>query len=150
MISFALQKTSHPLYHIKPPSLWHHIHLRHDITPTVSDIDQLYLCQHNLSTDITPTFSMVLHLLYVGHHTHYIRHVHCICVSTPTLSMISQPLYVWYLIQYNEIFCPLYLWHHMHYVWRQKPVCWNCNSGPFFPWVMQCNCCHWPQNSLHC
>ena len=36
-----------------------------------------------------------------GHHTHYIRHrVHCICVITPTLSMISQPLYVWYHIQY--------------------------------------------------
>ena len=36
-----------------------------------------------------------------GHHTHYNKHhVHCICVITPTLSMISQPLYVWYHIQY--------------------------------------------------
>ena len=36
--SFALQKTSHPLYHTKEQYLWHHIHFRHDITPTVSDI----------------------------------------------------------------------------------------------------------------
>ena len=74
-----------------------------------------------------------------GHHTHYIRHcVHSICVITATLSMISQPLYVWYHIQYmwdilSTIFmtsyqlcmtaqtCVLiiphsaYLWHHLHY-----------------------------------
>ena len=74
-----------------------------------------------------------------GHHTHYIRHrVHCICVITTTLSMISQPLYVRYHIQYmwdilSTIFmtsytlcmttqpCVLttphsaYLWHHLHY-----------------------------------
>ena len=74
-----------------------------------------------------------------GHHTHYIRHhVHCICVITPTLSMISQPLYVLYHIQYmwdilSTIFMtsyPLcittqpcvfitahsaYVWHHLHY-----------------------------------
>ena len=35
------------------------------------------------------------------HHTHYIRHrVHCIWVITPNVSMISQPLSVWYHIQY--------------------------------------------------
>ena len=74
-----------------------------------------------------------------GHHTHYIRHgVHCICVITPALSMISQPPYVWYHIQYMwdilfTIFMtsyPLcmtsqpsvlitphseYAWHHLHY-----------------------------------
>ena len=73
------------------------------------------------------------------HHTHYIKHhVHCICVITTTLSMISQPLYVWYHIQYmwdilSTIFMtsyPLcmtsqtsvlitphsaYVWHHLHY-----------------------------------
>ena len=38
--------------------------------------------------------------------------------------MISQPLYVWYHIQYSETFCPLYLWHHIHYVWQHNPVCW--------------------------
>ena len=74
-----------------------------------------------------------------GHHTHYIRHrVHSICVITATLSMISQPLYVWYHIQYmwdilSTIFMtsyPLcmtaqpcvyitphlaYVWHYLHY-----------------------------------
>ena len=71
-----------------------------------------------------------------GHHTHcIIHHVNCICVITPTL---SQPLYVWYHIQYiweimSTIFmisyslcmttqpCELitphlaYVWHHLHY-----------------------------------
>ena len=74
-----------------------------------------------------------------GHHTHYNRYrVHCICVITPTLWMISQPLYVWYHIKYiwhilSTIFmtsyppcmktqhCELitphlaYVWHHLHY-----------------------------------
>ena len=50
--------------------------------------------------DIT---SSLFHLKppFWGHYTHYIIHpVHCICVITPTLSMIPQPLYVWYHIQY--------------------------------------------------
>ena len=74
-----------------------------------------------------------------GHHTYYIiNHVHCICVITPTLSMISQPLYIWYHFQYmgenlSTIFLtsyPLclttqpwvlitphlaYVWHHLCY-----------------------------------
>ena len=74
-----------------------------------------------------------------GYNTTYIRHcVHCICVITPTLSMISQPLYIWYRIQYmwdilSTIFmtsyplcttsqpCVLitpysaYVWHHLSY-----------------------------------
>ena len=68
-----------------------------------------------------------------GHHTQYIRHrVHCICVITPALSMISQPLYVWYHIKYicdilSTIFMtsyPLYMqqntlsWlHHTRYMY---------------------------------
>ena len=77
--------------------------------------------------------------LFWGHHTHYIRHVvHCICVITPTLLRISQPLYVWYHIQYMwDILSTIlmtsfplcmtsqpwvmitphlaYVWHHLHY-----------------------------------
>ena len=67
-------------------------------------------------------------------------YVHCICVITPTLSMISQPPYIWYHIRYTcdslpTIFmtshplcmttqhCVLliphtaYVWHHLHYRW---------------------------------
>ena len=80
-----------------------------------------------------------------GHHTHYIRHlVHCICVITLTLSMISQSLYIWYHIEYmwdilSTIFmtsytlcmttqpCELiiphsaYVWHHLRYRRRHIP-----------------------------
>ena len=74
-----------------------------------------------------------------GHHTYYIiNSVHSICFITPTLSMISQPLYVWYHFQdmgdnLSTIFLtsyPLclttqpwvlitphsaYVWHHLCY-----------------------------------
>ena len=39
VMSFALQMISHPLYLTKPQYLWCHIHFRHDMTHTVSDIE---------------------------------------------------------------------------------------------------------------
>ena len=78
---------------------------------------------------------------YICHHIHSIwPHVHCISVLTPTLSMISQPPYVWYQLQYTgDILCTIfmtsytlckttqhgvllirhsaYVWHHLHYRW---------------------------------
>ena len=72
MIRFALQKTSHPLYHTKPQSLWLHINFRHDITIPVSDITPTVSLPSNLSTDITPnlyditpTISVTLYKLYI-------------------------------------------------------------------------------------
>ena len=56
MISFALQKTSHPLYHTKPQSLWLHIHFRQAITHPVSGI--------------TPTVSLSSQPLH-WYHTHF-------------------------------------------------------------------------------
>ena len=67
MTSFVLQMTSHPFYHTKPHYLWRHIHFRHDITPTLSDI--------------APTVSMSSQPLN-RYHTHF--------------CMTSHPLYVWY------------------------------------------------------
>ena len=69
MTSFVLQKTSHPLYHTKPQSLWLHIHFSHDITPPVSDI--------------APTVSLSSQPLH-WYHTHF--------------CMTSHPLYVWHLM----------------------------------------------------
>ena len=78
-----------------------------------------------------------------GHHTHSIRHrVYCICVITANLSMLSQPLYVWYHIQYIcditstkfMTYYPLsvtsqhsvlmtqhsaYVWHPLHCRWQR-------------------------------
>ena len=71
MTSLALQKTSHPLYHTKSQYLWHHIHFRHDITPTVPDI--------------TPTVSLSSQPLH-WYHTHF--------------CMTSNPLYVWHHMHY--------------------------------------------------
>ena len=70
-----------------PVYVWHHLHYKCEIICTAYDITStLY--------DITP--------LYLWHQVHYIwhqifyiwPHVHCICLITPTLLMISQPIYV--------------------------------------------------------
>ena len=80
VITPTVQTTSHPLF------LWHHTRHMCGIFCTIQNITySLY--------DIKQQF--------FWHHTNYIWHViHCICVITPTLSMISQTLYVWYHIQY--------------------------------------------------
>ena len=146
--------TSQPLY-MKPHPVWgQHIHLTCDITATISVITPtvytssrpLFLWHHTrhicgiicIMQDITSSL-FDLKPPFWGHHTHYIIHpVHCICIITPTLSMRSQPLYVWYHIQYMwdilstifmtsyalgmttepfVLFTPHseYVWHHLHY-----------------------------------
>ena len=54
--SFALHMIQHPLYLSKLQYLWCHIHFRHDITPTVSDI--------------APTLSLSSQPLH-WYHTHF-------------------------------------------------------------------------------
>ena len=146
--------TSQPLY-MKPHPVWEqHRHLACDITATISVITPtvytsshpLFLWHHTrhmygivcIIQDITSTL-FDFKSTFWGHHTHNIIHsVHSSCVITPTLSMISQPLYVWYHIQYmwdilSTIFmtsyplgmtsepCVLftphsaYVWHHLRY-----------------------------------
>ena len=96
--------------------VWHHLHYRwyhiNSITPNHHIYDftsisgmasqpvyptshPLYLCHHNLSTDIIPTF--------VSHHTHYM----CDIIYT-LYNIISTP----YVITL------LYLWHHSLYRWN--------------------------------
>ena len=72
MTSFALQMTSHPLYHTKPQHLLCHIHFSHDITTPVSD------SAHTVSWSSQPLhwchtqFWMTSHPPSVWHHMHYI------------------------------------------------------------------------------
>ena len=92
MTSFVLQKTSHPLYHTKPKSLWLQIHFRHVITPPVSDI--------------TATVSLSSQPLH-WYHTHYI------CDIIGTIYNIISTAYViklFYLWQHN-----LDIWNHVQY-----------------------------------
>ena len=146
--------TSQPLY-MKPYPVWgQHKHLTCDITATIWVITTtVYTTSHPLFfwhhtrhicgmvciiQDIT-SLLFDLKSPFWGHHTPYIRHrVHCICDITPTLSMISQPLYVWYHIQYtwdilSTVFMTSYpigmttdprvlftphsacVWHHLRY-----------------------------------
>ena len=71
MTSFALQMTTHPLFHTKPQYLWCHILFRQDSTAPLSDI--------------IPTVSMSAHHLY-WHHTQF-------CLT-------SHPHSLWHLMNY--------------------------------------------------
>ena len=135
MTFFALQMTSHPLYHTKPQYLWCHILFRHDITPAVSDITAtvsvsshlLYWWYHNkYGSHHTWHMYDIIHILheitltiydinaqYLWHHNHYIwHHIRAISGITSTVLIISHQLYLWDLI--------CYIWHHN--LWYQCSV----------------------------
>ena len=57
---------------------------------------------------------------FLWHHTRYIWHcIHCICVITSTVLMISRQLYLWDLIFYVW-------WHHIHCI--QYHIYYICKS----------------------
>ena len=81
MTTFVLQKTSHPLYHTKPKSLWLHIHFRHDIKPPVSEVTA------TLSLSSQPLHWNHTHFLF--HHTHYICDIICTIYNIISTAMSS-------------------------------------------------------------
>ena len=141
--------TSQPLY-MKPHPVWgQHIHLTCYIratiwvnTPTVQTTSHpLFVWHHTCHMfGIVCTIQDITSSLYdfkppcLCHHSHYIwHHVHCICVITSTVWMISHQLYFWDHICYNS-------WHHMHCIWHDSH--WICVikptrsmiSHPFYVW----------------
>ena len=101
--------------------VWHPLHCRwhrtHSITPKRSIYDftstsgmtshalyqtvhPLYLCHHNLSTDLISTF--------VWHHTHYICAIKCILYNIISTPYVITLLYLWHH--------SLYIWNHIQYV----------------------------------
>ena len=95
MTSFALQMTTHPLYHTNPQYLWCHIHLRHDNTAPVSDI--------------APTISMS------SNHLHWNLTQFCM-TSHPLLCDIIWTIYN--ITPNPYVITLLYLWHHNLYIWN--------------------------------
>ena len=105
--------------------VWHHLHYRwhnmHSITPNHSIYDvtstsgmtkhpshPLYLCHHNLPTDITPTL--------LWHHTNYICDIIC------TLNNITFTPYVITLVYFWH--CNLYICNHIQYEgWHTHYTC---------------------------
>ena len=104
--------SSHPLYRL------HHTHSFYDIT--------LAICVASFALHKTSQ----PHFLTSNHHLDDITPTILYIVSTVSVS--SHQFYRWYHSQYMyditvsicEKFCPLYLRHHIHYVWQHNPVCW--------------------------
>ena len=122
MTSYPLCMTTQTCVLITPHSayVWHHLHFRrrhtnsiipshklYDFTSTSGMIShslyqtphQLYLCHHNLSTDITPTF--------VWHHIHYMCDILCTIYNIISPAYVITLLYLW---QHN-----LDIWNHIQY-----------------------------------
>ena len=76
----------------------------------IQDITSSLLTSNHHFEDITPTILDIM----------------------STVSVSSQQLHQWYHSHYMyditssicETFCPLCLWHCIHYVWHHNPVCW--------------------------
>ena len=106
-----------------------------------------YLCPHtHLIDNITCILCMTSHSPYMWHCLHYTRHhiitlwcqttvfmssqqlywhcVHCICVITSTVLMISHQLYIWDHIHYSSQY-------HIHCI-RHGSHC--ITSQPMLPW----------------
>ena len=122
MTLYPLCMISQPSVLITPHSayVWHHLHYRrrhiHSTTPSYNLYDftstsgmtshmlcqtlhQLYLCHHNLYTDITPTF--------VWHHAHYMCDIICTIYNIISNSYVITLLYLW---QHK-----LDIWNHIQY-----------------------------------
>ena len=143
MTSHALYSWHHMHYMWHVIScVWYHVYCMCDIPQCIYDITPSTFITSYLSYMIAPILLSWQHNHYTWNLTHYIwPHVHCICVITPNLSMISQPIYVWYHIQYSchvlstkfktsytlcmtSQHCVLmtphsaYIWHLLHYRWH--------------------------------
>ena len=113
----------HPLH-----CRWHHIHSItpnhsiYNVTSTSGMISHaryqilhpLYLCHHNLSADITPSFEW--------HHTHLLCDIICTIYNVTTSPYVITLLYLWHqnLYIWNHIrrlaTYTLYMRHHSHYL----------------------------------
>ena len=124
MTSFAIRKTSHPLYHKKPQYLWCHIHFRHDIKSTVSDMTPIVSLSSQTFHWYHTHFCVTSNPLCVRHHMHYIKHhIHSLCHHT-TVLMTSQPLYM-KLNPLCRATYTLYMWHHSHKSVSSHPLYWQ-------------------------
>ena len=84
--------TSHPLCLTSHPQYRHHIHYVYDIICTTSYTSYTSYTSH-------PQFRTSYHFICDQVHTVW-PHFLCTAVITTTVSVISQPLYVWPHIQY--------------------------------------------------
>ena len=105
----------------------------------------LYRLHHTHSFyDNTPANCVALFALYKTSQPHFLTSNHHLENITPTLldivstvSVSWQQLCRWYHSHYMyditysicEVFSPLYLWHHIRYIWQHNPVYWLHHSA---------------------
>ena len=112
MTSQPLSVSSHTLYR------QHHTHSFYDITLTIcvasfalyKTWDPHFLSSNHHFENITPTILDIMSTVSVSSHQLYWW------FHSPNMYDITSST--------CEIFCPLYLWHHTHYVWQHNPMCW--------------------------
>ena len=116
IVSFALQKTSHPHFMKRN----HHFY---DITPTILDlVSLLFLSQHPLywwyHTDSIYEISSSI----------YVKIISIVYNNIFTIFVPSQPLYLHLTTTLSMISNPLYIWHCTHYMFNIKYTLWGFTS----------------------
>ena len=131
IITLCVDDTTLGIYMRSLNFRWRHIHsiktnhTIHDVTstsgmtshPFYQTLNPLYLCHHNLCTDITATF--------VWHHTHYLCDIICTVSNITSTAYVITLLCLW---QHN-----IYMWNHIQY------------AGPHIPYtcdITATNLCH--------
>ena len=94
-ITLSVLLTWHTMYQFYEKKWLHVITASICMTPYALHMTShpLFLASHHFIHEVKSTISNHIQSIW--------PHVHCICVITPTLSMISQPPYIWYHIQYT-------------------------------------------------
>ena len=97
----TLSKTLHQLCKsLQVEYVCHHMHYTHHIHTVYDITHSIFMTSYPMYMK-PPILLSWQHNDYPWYLTHSIwPHLHCICVITPTLLMISQPVYVWYHIRY--------------------------------------------------
>ena len=145
--------TLHPLYHNTTQYFWYHIHLRHDITPPVSDTAPTvsfsskpshWYHTHFWMTSHSP--SVWLHMHYIQHHIQSLGHHIILLMTSQTLYMKTHPVcratYTLYMRHHSHYLCPHthcidnitttlymtlhspYVWHRLHYKRQHMFILW--------------------------
>ena len=172
MTYFALQLTTHPLYHTKAQYLYCQIHFRHDNTVPVSDIaptlsmssDRLHWhLTHFCMTSYPP--SLWHHMNYIQHHTQSSCHHTTVLMTSQTLYMKPHPVWGQHIhltCDFRATICvltptvkatshALFLWHHTHHMFGIVCIIQDITSSlldlkpPFWG-----HHTHYIRNAVHC
>ena len=100
----TIEDITSSIYEIKPPFLWHHTHyIWHWIDAISVTISPLLMISHQIYFWDLILYTCRHHILCIVYNnlfTRFLPSQQLYLFPTPTLSMISHPMYIWHCTQY--------------------------------------------------